>query len=213
MSWLAIPRAWAARDPQERNDRMEQASGAVTATRLFEEHYDTVFRYISRRVFRREEAEDLAEEVFATAFGALARFRARCEPRLWLLSIARRKTIDWHRRRTRRREMLVSELGDGADGAAFQSIPLPEKEGPEFCLQQAERTRVLRRLLDQLKEEQREALLLHYAEGLSHAEIAVVMERSVAAVNSLLQRARAAVYRDGQDYFGAEKERVHHDTV
>jgi len=95
MSWLAIPRVWAARDLQERNDRMEQQTGPITAAQLFEVHYDTVFRYISRRVFRREEAEDLAEEVFATAFGALARFRARCEPRLWLLSISETANFNW----------------------------------------------------------------------------------------------------------------------
>jgi DNA-directed RNA polymerase specialized sigma24 family protein len=38
-------------------------------------------------------------------------------------------------------------------------------------------------------------------EGLSIAEIAVVMRRSPAAVNSLLQRARAAIFRQGAAYF------------
>jgi len=213
MSWLAIPRVWAARELQERNDRMEQQTGPITATQLFEVHYDTVFRYISRRVFRREEAEDLAEEVFATAFGALARFRARCEPRLWLLSIARRKVIDWHRKRVRRREVLASELEEQADSTAFHAVPVPLEAGPQNRMEQAERTKILRSLIGQLKEEQREALLLHYADGLSHAEVAVVMGRSVAAVNSLLQRARAAIYREGRDYFGAVKEAVNHGTV
>jgi RNA polymerase sigma factor (sigma-70 family) len=109
--------------------------------------------------------------------------------------------------------VLDSELEEGAEGNAFRAVPLPTEEGPEGRLAQAERNALLRGLIAQLKEEQQEALLLHYADGLSHVEIAVVMERSVAAVNSLLQRARAAIYREGRDYFGAEKEVIHHGTV
>jgi RNA polymerase sigma factor (sigma-70 family) len=52
-----------------------------------------------------------------------------------------------------------------------------------------------------LKEEQREALLLHYIEEMKIAEISVIMGRSEGAVNSLLQRARANLYRMGKGYF------------
>ena len=69
-----------------------------------------------------------------------------------------------------------------------------------------ERARLLREMLAALPEDQREALLLHYVEGLPQAEMAVVLGRSPAAVNSLLQRARAAVYRQGHDYFLGESE-------
>jgi DNA-directed RNA polymerase specialized sigma24 family protein len=50
----------------------------------------------------------------------------------------------------------------------------------------------------ELKEEQREALLLQYVDDLSIAEIAVVMGRSPAAINSLLQRGRASLLRRGK---------------
>jgi DNA-directed RNA polymerase specialized sigma24 family protein len=52
-----------------------------------------------------------------------------------------------------------------------------------------------------LKTEQCEALRLQYWEGLSVNEIAVVMKRSPAAVNSLLQRARKTIFERGKNYF------------
>jgi RNA polymerase sigma factor (sigma-70 family) len=100
-----------------------------------------------------------------------------------------------------RRETLASELSDVAPG----KDPLPERsaaaEDPEAALERAEEQRVVRELVEQLNEDQREALLLQYVEGLSIAEIAAVMGRSPAAANSLLQRARAALFRRGQAYF------------
>jgi len=180
-----------------------ESDGEVTAEALHERYLDAVFAYVSRRVPGREEAEDLCAEVFAAAFAALPRFRGRCSPYLWLLGIARRKVADALRRRASRRESLASELEavDGCDG--LEALPWTG-EGPEAAALQGETRRKVRELLDELKEEQREALLLRYVEGLTIAEISVVMGRSPAAVNSLLQRARAALLKRGRAYFGED---------
>jgi RNA polymerase sigma-70 factor, ECF subfamily len=77
-------------------------------------------------------------------------------------------------------------------------------EGPEAALHRAESRRVIRCLVDQLNKDQREALLLQYVEELSVAEIAVIMGRSSAAIDSLLQRARATLFRLGKPYFLGE---------
>ena len=178
-------------------------STPLTATALYERYQEEVFRYVSRRVSRREEAEDITTEVFAAAFAALPRFRGGCPPRLWLLSIARRKVMDLHRRRRRRPEVLESEIAD-VDAALPEA--LSPDEGPEEALQRAETARLLRGLMLELKEEQREALLLQYVEELPVAEIAVVMGRSPAAINSLLQRGRASLLRRGRSLLLGEEE-------
>ena len=175
----------------------EREVAKLTATELYEQHFTEVFRYVSRRVPTQEEAEDITTEVFAAAFQALPRFRGQCSPYLWLLGIARRKVADTLRKYYRRREMPVSEL---PSESILESLASPE-EGPEAKLQHAEELQVIRNLVRQLKPDQREALLLQYVEGLTIREIGVVMRRSPAAINSLLQRARAAIYRQGQSYF------------
>jgi RNA polymerase sigma-70 factor (ECF subfamily) len=179
-----------------RAERIERADFATAAV-LHERYLDDVFRYISRRVPRQEEAEDITAEVFAAAFVGLPRFRGQCPPYLWLLGIARRKIVDALRRRSSRPEMLASEMDADPLDTALAAVA----EGPEREFERAETRRVVRELVAQLNEDQREALLLQYVEQLPIAEIAVVMGRSPAAVNSLLQRARTSLFRRGRSYF------------
>jgi RNA polymerase sigma-70 factor, ECF subfamily len=177
----------------------------VTAAELHARYLEDVFCYVRRRVPSVEEAEDITAEVFAAAFVGLPRFRGHCPLSLWLLGIARRQIAIALRRREARRETLASELGDETGDAAAIWEALAA-EGPEVALARAEARGVMRRLVAQLGADQREALLLRYVERLSAAEIAVVMGRSPASVNSLLQRARAALYHWGRAYFQGEDE-------
>jgi RNA polymerase sigma-70 factor (ECF subfamily) len=178
--------------PQERLD----------AAALHARYLDDVFRYVARRVSRREEAEDITAETFAAAFESLAKFRGHCDPRLWLLGIARRKIADAFRRRQRRPETLASEIDEHNDAAGVLPVARAgDHEEPASAFNQTEANRKIRELMATLKEEQREALLLKYVEGLSINEMAIVMGRSSTAVNSLLQRARATVFQQGKEYF------------
>ncbi len=163
------------------------------AAQLHTLYLDQVYRYVARRLERREDVEDVCAEVFVVAFEQLPRFRGEVEVRLWLLGIARRKVADAIRKRVRRREI---DLSDELELPDADRIALPQ----QAMMQQESRT-VLRDLLLGLKDEQREALLLKYVEELSIEEIAVVMNRSKAATNSLLQRARATAFKAGEAYF------------
>lgn len=181
-------------------DGMNHADWATAAV-LHQRYLKEVFLYVSRRV-PREEADDVTMQVFASALEALPRFRGECPPRIWLLKIAHGKVVDLMRRRASRREILASEMA----GADRETDPLAHAlaaaaEEPAAAFERAEARRMIQRLVGQLNPDQREALLLQYVEELSVAEIAVIMGRSTAAVDSLLQRARATLFRLGRSYF------------
>jgi RNA polymerase sigma-70 factor (ECF subfamily) len=181
-------------------NRMDHADWATAAV-LHERYLEDVYRYVLRHVSGIEAAEDLTAEVFAAAAAGLSRFRGHCPHYAWLLSIARRKIVDFRRQRTARPERLASEL-PGTDGEAMALWEaLAAVEGPEAVLMRTEARRVVRELLAQLNPDQREVVLLQYVESLPVAEIAVVMGRSLGAVTSLLHRARATLYRRGRAYF------------
>lgn len=195
MNWLALRRTGRARAEEEAGGQEQER--AWTAEALHQRYLADVFAYVARRVPDRHEAEDVTAEVFAAAFVALPRQRGLNGPYPWLLGIACRKIADSRRRQTRR---------GGQMQALTDDLPATAADLPEAALARGERARLIRELLAALLEDQREALLLHYVEGLPQAEVAVVLGRSPAAVNSLLQRARAAVYRQGHDYFLGESE-------
>jgi RNA polymerase sigma-70 factor (ECF subfamily) len=169
---------------------------------LHEQYLQAVFTYVSARVPDRTEAEDITAEVFAAALSALPKFRGDSGHYAWLLGIAHRKIVDAHRRRRRRPELLDVELSHEERGAIGLLLSADIGDLPEEAVQHAEAQQVMRKLIAELPEPQREALLLQVVHELSIREIAQVMGRSEAAANSLLQRARASIFRRGESYFG-----------
>ena len=197
MDWLALRKPGGPRAADTAGD--EERERPWTAEGLHQRYLADVFSYVTRRVPDRQEAEDVTAEVFAAAFVALPHRKALSGPYPWLLGIARRKIADSLRRRGRR---------EGRTQELTEDLPAERAGLPEAALAREERARLLRGMLIALPEDQREALLLHYVEDLPQAEMAAVLGRSPGAVNSLLQRARAAVYRQGHDYFLGESEAV-----
>lgn len=134
---------------------------------LFEDHFEAVHRYFSRRVASADDAQDLTAETFAAAVGA--KLPRNAEPLSWLYGIARRKLAD-HLRRQKR---IAAPLPD----------PTPIST----------RAAAVREWVDALPADQREALLLQALEQLSVNQIAQVMHRSPGSVKALLQRAKERV--------------------
>jgi RNA polymerase sigma-70 factor (ECF subfamily) len=112
---------------------------------------------------------------------------------LWILGIARRKVANAFRDRKRRREIQLSDR--------HVLITEPSDLNPDQLALEQESITKLQELILRLPEDQREALLLQHLEQLSQVEIAVVMKKSVGAVNSLQQRARQNMQRWGYGYF------------
>lgn len=167
------------------------AHESVTPDALREYCVGEIFAYLSRRSPRREDAEDLALEVFIAAYQS-PRPIARTELKPWLYGIARRKLADHLRRGSRRPETSESE-------ANLSNLSDNQEPGKEYLRREA--ILVLRRIVDGLPHDQKDALLMQHLEELSIAEIACAMSKSLAAVNSLLQRARATIYTRGKTYF------------
>jgi len=183
-------------------------SGAVPGTsdvvhHLYERYLDAVFNYVSYRVPNSVEADDITAETFEAAVTAWERYRGESGPYAWLLGIARQKIAEAARRRDKaqQRELLDVELSVEERETAALLLTADIRQLPEDAALLDEARRVMRRLLDSLPEPQREALLLQVEHDLSIREIAQMMGRSEAAANSLLQRARASIFRLGQEYF------------
>lgn len=158
-----------------------------TAEVLVRDYLEVVYAYASRRLVTTADAEDVVAETFQVAIQNLHRKR-NSDTKLWLFGIARRKVADTLRKRKRRREDSLQPW-------------LATSESPQNNLERAESVASIRRIVLSLPDDQREALLLQHLEGLSIAEIGIVMGRSAAAINSLLQRARKRAFQEGKDYF------------
>jgi RNA polymerase sigma-70 factor (ECF subfamily) len=167
----------------------ERSQDKMNAESLRREYLADIYAYAARRLPLREDAEDATAETFVAAFGQLHRLKTQ-DVRLWLFGIARHKVSDAARRASRRREVTLEE------SVYAEALSTEAEESREE----------LRRMLTKLPEDQREAIVLHYVEDLSHEEVALAMKKSLAAVNSLLQRARAGLYKQGKSHFDNPEE-------
>jgi len=130
------------------------------------------------------EAEDAAQEAFLKAHRALARFSGQASFGTWLHRIAVNHCLDVLRAAGRRRSESLDALLE-ADGSALGGVL--SEASPAKALEDRD---TVKRLLARLNPEQRLALTLREAEGLSYEEIASVMACSLDSVKSRLKRAR-----------------------
>jgi RNA polymerase sigma-70 factor, ECF subfamily len=122
-------------------------------------------------------ADDLTQETYLRALGALPRFTAAASARTWLLSIARRVVVDDIRRKQARpRTTGATDL---------EQVVESRRPGRRF-----EDIVEIRMLLDGLDPQRREALMLTQVIGLSYAEAADVSGCPVGTIRSRVARAR-----------------------
>ena len=145
---------------------------------VFERHGAGILAFCRHMLGSREEAEDAVQHTFAAAFRDLQRGGKRTIAlKAWLYTIARNRCVSVLRARREHATELHELPTDGLS-------------------EQVERRAELRELLAdirELPEEQRAALLLTEASGLSHAEVAQVLGCEVPHVKGLVFRARSGL--------------------
>jgi RNA polymerase sigma-70 factor (TIGR02960 family) len=150
-----------------------------------------------RMVGSAHDAEDLVQETYLRAWRAYAGFEGRASVRAWLYKIATNVCLDTLKRGSRR----LSEVDSFAEVPWLQPYPdrlldeiAPTEEQPDAVVVARETIELTYiALIQLLPPRQRAALILRDVLGWSAIETAKVLDTSVAAANSALQRARATV--------------------
>ncbi len=145
---------------------------------VYRSSFGDLVRFLYRKVWDADRAQDLAQEAFVRALASSA--DEPDSPRAWLFSIASNLARDEARAAIRRRRHLTL-LKDESEPSA--------REDPAEDLEAGERRDAVRRALDALGERDREALLLWDA-GLDYHEIAKQTGLSIGSVGTTLARAR-----------------------
>jgi RNA polymerase sigma factor (sigma-70 family) len=130
---------------------------------------------------KHEDAEDVVQEAFLRAFSAFENLRSE-DGKAWLLAIVRNTSLTWMKRNRAASAMIGLE-----QLLADPSEPSPDPE--EVLLISGDREEV-RRALEQLPAEFREAIVLRELEGLSYKEIAGTVGVPLGTVMSRLSRGR-----------------------
>jgi len=171
-------------------DRLRHGD-ADAFTELYGQFGRRIFSYASRLLKDPAAAEDVVQETMAKVYSSLPELADKEALRGWIFTVARNQVFGELRRTRAVRLEDEDEVWD-------ECTPLDS-------LVSAEETEIVRRLLEELKPEYREALILREFEGCSYAEIAGITSSTVCAVKSRIFKARKGLLKRIQKQY-AEKE-------
>ncbi len=174
---------------QELLTKIAQGSESALAE-LYAEFSTRVFNTAIGYLQNTGEAEEVTQDVFVKIFQSAARFEGKSSVSTWIYRIAVNQSLDRlnHRKRQKRFGLMVSFFkGDSLE----QKIEVPHFDHPGVVLERKENARLLFQTIETLPEQQKTAFILSFVEDLPRQEVAEVMQISLKAVESLLQRAKA----------------------
>ena len=148
---------------------------------MYETYYQLVHRVCYRYTKNREEADDLAQEIFLKVHGSFAGFEGNSQPSTWLFRVATNHCLDHLRWKKRQTELLA---GYG-DDLAFSRAPETSADNPA--------KRLFRRLLETMDAANRQVVFLRFEVGLTHEEIAEICGVSRVAITKRLAKFQAKV--------------------
>lgn len=170
---------------------LAQADDKEAFEELIRRHQQRVFAVAGRILKKREDVEDIAQQVFAKAYFSLKRFDQRAAFSTWLYKITVNECWDLLRKKKVRPLLYESDL---SEEQAHQVLASEEKGNttPDISQQLGDRQRV-ENLLEGLEERDRLMLVLKEVEGFSIEEIAETMSLNANTVKVRLFRARQRI--------------------
>ncbi len=163
--------------------------------RYQERIYATVYHMTSNH----EDANDLAQEAFIKAFHALKSFKGGSSFYTWVYRIAVNKTINFLKQRKNRTQISLNDLDLNAEHDP-DLVALVSDKTPRRDIDLAELQEKLNIAMQKLSEQHRMVVTLHDVQGLSHEEIAEIMDCNIGTVRSRLFYARQQLQAYLSDY-------------
>ena len=157
--------------------------------RLVTENQDAVLGYLSRMLGSREEALDVAQEVFLAAFRFIDQFRGDSSLKTWLFRIAINLCKNHLRYRDRRHVRSQRSFDDVIEKPGFNPVG-SRSDSPEAVLSGKEQEALLKDGIQALPVDFREVLVLRDLELLSYEEVGELTGLPEGTVKSRIHRAR-----------------------
>jgi RNA polymerase sigma-70 factor (ECF subfamily) len=174
--------------------RRLQARDETAFNELVVTYERRVFALVFRMLGRREEAEDLAQEVFVQVFKAIDQFRGDSKLSTWIYRIAVnlcKNRTKYLARRHAGSEDDVDAMADRAPLSTAKGVSVGDVGRPDELVEGMQLEVVVKRAIAQIDTDFRQVLILRDVEDMSYEEIAAVTGLAEGTVKSRIHRARA----------------------
>src|ERR1700689_4331970 len=191
-SALSLPVTRREKGEEERQlVRLAQSGEEAAFEELIRRHQQRVFGLVHGILRRREDVEDVVQQVFLKVFVSLKRFDQRAAFSTWLYKIAVNECWDYLRKKKVRPLVYESDLSE-EQVSRLDGIVSAERP-PQSADDRAEVREFLEQVLEKVPEQDRQLLILKEMEGFSVQELAVILDLNANTVKVRLFRARGKI--------------------
>lgn len=151
---------------------------------LLEEHYEMIFRIAYKWCGSEDDAKDIAQDVCIKVAKAIKKYKRKAKLSTWLYSI----TINTCKDNLKRKKPITAL--DEKEHQSESISPLEKMELSELWM-----------IVNKLPDNQKDAVLLVYGEGLNHAEASEVLACKESTISWYIHEAKkylTAIYKEGQ---------------
>tara|TARA_R110002012_G_scaffold283090_2_gene473232 strand:+ start:189742 stop:190320 length:579 start_codon:yes stop_codon:yes gene_type:complete len=172
--------------------------------KLIDDFQHKVFATCISFVPNKEDAEDIAQDVFVEVFNSIHKFKEQSKLSTWIYRITTNKCLEFIRTRNTKKRFGFLQSIIGNDIPIDKTSYFTEMNHPGIILENKETSETLFYAINKLPDAQKIVFTLHKVDGKSYQEISDIIEKSVSSVESLMFRAKKNLQSLLENYYKNE---------
>jgi RNA polymerase sigma-70 factor (ECF subfamily) len=166
------------------------AGNQVAFGQLIDAYQQKIFGTCISFIPNKEDAEDVAQEVFLEVFKSISKFKSNAKLSTWIYKITTNKCLEFIRKKKTKKRFAFMQTLSGDD------LPIPmtpyfvEINHPGILLENKEKTALIFKAIDTLPAQQKVIFTLAKIDGKRYQEIVEITGKSLSSVESVLFRAK-----------------------
>lgn len=181
-----------------------QNHNANSYGRLLDDFQQKVFATCISFVPNKEDAEDIAQDVFVEVFNSIGKFKGNSKLSTWIYRITTNKCLEFIRKRNTKKRFAFLQSITGNEIPMDKTSYFTEMNHPGVILENKEKSETLFCAINELPEAQKVVFTLHKVDGKSYQEISDITEKSVSSVESLMFRAKKNLQNTLENFYKNE---------
>ena len=158
--------------------------------KLIDDFQQKVFSTCISFVPNKEDAEDIAQDVFVEVFRSISKFKGDSKLSTWIYKITTNKCLEFIRKKNTKKRFGILKSIMGNDMPVDKTSYFTDMNHPGILLENKEKSETIFRAINQLPEAQKVVFTLCKIDGKSYEEVSDIMGKSISSVESLMFRAK-----------------------
>lgn len=168
---------------------------------LLDKYQQKVFSTCISFVPNKEDAEDIAQDVFIEVFASISKFKGNSKLSTWIYRISVNKSLEFIRKKNTKKRFGFMQSLLGNDIPIDKSSYFTEFKHPGIQLENKEKNEILFAAINKLPEAQRIVYTLNKIDDLSYQQVSEITKKSISSIESLLFRAKKNLQKLLYDYY------------